>query len=132
LLEVCSLIATFLWSFLPEGPLKSIAFILATTSWITSLLVNISPFLRFDGYYALSDWTNTNNLQPRSFALAKWFIRHYILGSDEIEPEILPKKRKIFFITYAIGTWIYRFFLFMGIAFLVYYFAFKVLGIILF
>ena len=127
-----ALIATFLWSFLPEGPLKSIAFIIATTSWITSLLVNISPFLRFDGYYVLSDWTNTKNLQPRSFAMAKWFIRYYILGLNEEEPENLTKKRKRFFIIYAILTWIYRFFLFLGIAFLVYYFAFKVLGIVLF
>lgn len=127
-----ALLATFLWSFLPEGPLKSIAFIIATTSWITSLLVNISPFLRFDGYYVLSDWTNTKNLQPRSFATTKWFIRKYILGLEEDEPENLSTSKKRFFIIYAILTWIYRFFLFLGIAFLVYYFAFKVLGIILF
>ena len=127
-----ALIATFLWSFLPEGALKSIAFIVATTSWITSLLVNISPFLRFDGYYALSDYTNEKNLQPRSFAYAKWFIRYYILGLDSNPPENLSSAKKKFFIIYAIGTWIYRFFLFLGIAFLVYYFAFKVLGIILF
>ena len=127
-----ALIATFLWSFLPDGPLKSVIFIIATTSWITSLLVNISPFLRFDGYYALADSTNNPNLQPRAFAMAKWFIRYYILGLDEKEPELLSKNKKTFFISYAIATWIYRFFLFLGIAFLVYYFAFKVLGIILF
>ncbi len=127
-----ALIATFLWSFLPDGPLKSVVFIIATTSWITSLLVNISPFLRFDGYYALADSTNNPNLQPRAFAMAKWFIRYYILGLDEKEPELLSKNKKTFFISYAIGTWIYRLFLFLGIAFLVYYFAFKVLGIILF
>lgn len=127
-----ALIATFLWSFLSDGPLRSIVFIIATTSWITSLLVNISPFLRFDGYYALSDLTNNPNLQPRAFAMAKWFIRYYILGLDDKEPENLSKKKKTFFIIYAILTWIYRLFLFLGIAFLVYYFAFKVLGIILF
>jgi putative peptide zinc metalloprotease protein len=127
-----ALIATFLWGFLPNGSLKSIAFIVATTSWITSLLVNISPFLRFDGYYALSDWTNTTNLQPRSFAMAKWFIRYYILGVDTNKPELITKSKERFFISYAIATWIYRFFLFLGIAVLVYYFAFKLLGIVLF
>lgn len=127
-----ALIATFLWSFLPDGILKSIAFIIATTSWITSLLVNISPFLRFDGYYALSDFTNTKNLQPRSFGMAKWFLRYYLLGLDEQKPENISTKKKNFFIIYAILTWIYRFFLFLGIAILVYFFAFKVLGIILF
>lgn len=127
-----ALIATFLWSFTPNGILKSILFTIATTSWISSLLINISPFLRFDGYYALSDLTDTKNLQPRSFAIARWFIRKNILGLDETKPEVLPKSKENFFIIYAIATWIYRFFLFLGIAVLVYYFAFKVLGIILF
>ncbi|NCB12440.1 MAG: HlyD family efflux transporter periplasmic adaptor subunit, partial [Erysipelotrichia bacterium] len=127
-----ALIATFLWSFAPEGIFKSILFIIATTSWISSLLINISPFLRFDGYYALSDMTDSKNLQPRSFAMARWFIRKNILGLDEQKPESLTKKKENFFIIYAILTWIYRFFLFLGIALLVYYFAFKVLGIILF
>lgn len=127
-----ALIATFLWSFAPDGILKSILFIIATTSWISSVLINISPFLRFDGYYALSDFTDSKNLQPRAFAMARWFIRKNILGLDDVKPEILTKEKEKFFILYAIGTWIYRFFLFLGIAVLVYYFAFKVLGIILF
>ena len=127
-----ALIATFLWSFSPDGILKSILFTIATTSWISSLLINISPFLRFDGYYALSDLSDSKNLQPRSFAMAKWFVRKNILGLEEVKPEILSKSKEKFFIIYAISTWIYRFFLFLGIAVLVYYFAFKVLGIILF
>ena len=125
-------LATFLWSFTPEGIVKSILFTIATTSWISSLLINISPFLRFDGYYALSDLSDSKNLQPRSFAMARWFIRKNILGLEEVKPEILSKSKEKFFIIYAISTWIYRFFLFLGIAVLVYYFAFKVLGIILF
>ena len=127
-----ALLATFLWSFTPEGIVKSILFTIATTSWISSLLINISPFLRFDGYYALSDLSDSKNLQPRSFAMARWFIRKNILGLEEVKPEILSKFKENFFIIYAISTWIYRFFLFLGIAVLVYYFAFKVLGIILF
>ncbi|QKJ26071.1 site-2 protease family protein [Aliarcobacter cibarius] len=127
-----ALIATFLWSFIPDGIFRSILFIIATTSWISSLLINFSPFLRFDGYYALSDITDSKNLQPRSFSMARWFIRKNFLGLEEQKPEILSKQKETFFITYAILTWIYRFFLFLGIAVLVYYFAFKVLGIILF
>ena len=96
-----ALIATFLWSFAPEGIFKSILFIIATTSWISSVLINISPFLRFDGYYALSDMTDSKNLQPRSFAMARWFIRKNILGSDEEKPEFLTKKKENFFIIYA-------------------------------
>jgi putative peptide zinc metalloprotease protein len=127
-----ALIATFLWSFLPDGVLKSIAFVVATTSWITSVLVNISPFLRFDGYYVLSDITDTKNLQPRAFAMARWYLREFLFGLDESKPERIDKSKERFFIVYAFLTWIYRFLLFLGIALMVYYFAFKVLGIVLF
>jgi len=48
-------IATLLWVILPDGTLRSVAFILATTSWVMSLAINITPFMRFDGYYVLSD-----------------------------------------------------------------------------
>ena len=40
--------------------------------------------------------------------------------------------RRWTFIIYAWATWIYRFFIFIGIALLVYYLTFKILGIILF
>ena len=127
-----AMIATFLWSFTPDGTLNSILFIIATTSWITSIALNVSPFMRFDGYYALSDWSASENLQPRSFAMAKWYIRRVVLGLYEEAPEYLSKRKRNFFITYAILTYIYRFFLFLGIAVLVYYTVFKALGIILF
>ena len=63
-----ALIATFLWAILPDGGLKSVTFFIATTSWISSLAINVSPFMRFDGYYVFSDWLKAEILQPRSFA----------------------------------------------------------------
>ena len=127
-----ALIATFVWGILPEGGLKSAAFFIATTSWISSIVINVSPFMRFDGYYVFSDWLKAENLQPRSFALAKWKIRETLFGFNHKPPEEINPSRRWTFIIYAWSTWVYRFFLFIGIALLVYYFAFKVLGIILF
>lgn len=127
-----AMLATFAWCFLPDGPLRSAAFFVATTSWVSSLLVNISPFLRFDGYFALSDLMRAENLQPRSFALARWNLREMLFGFGEPVPEILPTWRRRVFIAYAYVTWAYRAVIFVGIALLIYHFSFKVLGIILF
>jgi len=127
-----ALIATFVWGVLPEGGLKSAAFFIATTSWISSIAINVSPFMRFDGYYVFSDWLKAENLQPRSFALAKWKTRETLFGFNHKPPEEINPSRRWTFIIYAWSTWVYRLFLFIGIALLVYYFAFKVLGIILF
>jgi putative peptide zinc metalloprotease protein len=127
-----ALLATFLWTLLPDGGAKSAAFFIATTSWLTSLAVNLSPFMRFDGYFMLVDLLRADNLQPRAFALARWQLRQWLFGLDEAAPERLPLKRHWTFVIYAWLTWIYRFFLFLGIALLVYHFAFKLLGIALF
>ena len=88
--------------------------------------------MRFDGYYVFSDWLKAENLQPRSFALARWKIRETLFGLNHAPPEEINPSRRWTFIVYAWSTWIYRFFLFLGIALLVYHFAFKLLGIILF
>ena len=127
-----ALIATFFWAVLPDGVMRSVAFVIASTTWISSLLVNISPFLRFDGYYAFSDWMGSENLQSRSFAFGRWYLRELLFGVRIPAPEPVSYSRQRTFIVYAWLTWIYRFFLFLGIALLVYHFAFKVLGIILF
>ena len=127
-----AMLATFAWSFLPDGPARSAAFFVATTSWITSLLVNLSPFMRFDGYFVLSDLLHAQNLQPRAFGLARWHLRETLFGLGEPPPEYLPAWRQRLFIGYAYATWVYRFILFIGIAILVYQFAFKLLGILLF
>ncbi len=127
-----ALIATFAWVVFPEGIVKSAAFFIATSSWISSLLINISPFMRFDGYYVLSDFLKAENLQPRSFALGRWQIREWLFGFKFQPPEQLIANRRWTFIIYAWATWIYRFFIFIGIALLVYYLTFKILGIILF
>ncbi|OIN07056.1 HlyD family efflux transporter periplasmic adaptor subunit [Oceanisphaera psychrotolerans] len=127
-----ALLATFLWNLLPDGPLRSAAFFVATTSWVTSVLVNISPFLRFDGYYAFSDWLGIENLQQRAFAFGRWRLRHLLLGLKDPLPEPQPRGRTRLMVAYAWATWLYRFFLFLGIALLVYHLFFKVLGILLF
>lgn len=125
-------VATFLWSIVPDGSFRGVLFFIATTSWISSLLINISPFMRFDGYYALSDFLGMENLQPRSFLVGKWFLRERLFGFGFLPPEPLNRKKCALMVTYAWCTWLYRFLLFLGIAILIYYFAFKLLGIVLF
>lgn len=124
--------ATLIWALLPDGPVRSIAFFVATTGWISSALINLSPLLRFDGYYAFSDLLGMENLQARGFAIGRWFLRRLLFGLPDGPPETLPPGRLRLVLLYAYLTWIYRFFVFLGIALLVYHLAFKVLGIFLF
>lgn len=123
--------ATLAWSFLPDGPARSAAFLLATSTWLLTLAINLNPFMRFDGYYLLSDYLDIPNLQDRSFALARWHLRETLFGLGDPVPERWPRQTRRVLLVYAYCTWIYRFFLFLGIALLVYHLFFKLLGIFL-
>lgn len=124
--------ATLAWCVLPPGPLRSACFVLATSTWVLTLAVNLNPFMRFDGYYLLSDALNVPNLQDRSFQLARWWLRERLFGFGDAAPEPWPARRRALLIAYAYATWVYRFFLFLGIALVVYHMFFKLLGIALF
>ncbi|THF67575.1 HlyD family efflux transporter periplasmic adaptor subunit [Pseudothauera nasutitermitis] len=124
--------ALLAWSFLPDGMLRSAAFMLATTTVLLTLVVNLNPLMRFDGYFLLADALNVPNLQGRAFALARWRLREWLFGFGDGKPEHFAPWRERMLIAYAFCVWIYRFFLFLGIALLVYHMAFKLLGILLF
>jgi putative peptide zinc metalloprotease protein len=124
--------ATLAWSLLPEGPLRAGAFLLATTTWIGTLAINASPFMRFDGYFLLSDWLNMPNLHDRAFAFGVWGMREWLFGFDDPQPEACTPGRRRFLIAFSFMTWLYRLVVFFSIALVVYHAFFKALGVVLF
>ena len=124
--------ATLFWALLADGPLRSALFFLATTSWVLTVFINASPFMRFDGYFVLSDALNTVNLHERSFALTRWKLREWLFALGDAPPEHLPAHKTQAMIAFGWATWLYRLALFLGIAVLVYHFFFKLLGVLLF
>jgi putative peptide zinc metalloprotease protein len=124
--------ATILWTILPDGAFRSGIYLLASTAWVLTLAINLNPFMRFDGYYLLTDGLDIANLQDRSFSLARWRLRESLFGFGHPAPENWSTGRYRLLLAYAYGTWIYRLILFTGIAWAVYYFFFKVLGLALF
>ena len=125
-------VATFVWNFLPDGTARTLAFVVATASWVIGLSINLNPLMRFDGYYLLADWLGVPNLQDRAFAFGRWTLRELLFAPGEAAPEIVPPALRRTLLLYAWATWLYRFGLFLGIAMLVYSFFFKALGVILF
>lgn len=122
-------LALFLWAFLPDGPLRAACYFIAATAWLMSLMVNLSPFMRFDGYHMLVDATGLHSIGPRAFALATWRLRELLFKTGEAMPEFHPAGRRRVLIALALGTWLYRLVLFGGIALLVYHMFPKVIGL---
>ena len=127
-----AIISLFLWHILPEGSLKSMTFIISSVSFTLSLLINLNPLMRLDGYYLFSDYIGIENLQERSFELAKRKMRRWLWGWSFQSPErTITSNMERFLIKFAFATWAYRFMLFLGIALLVYNIFPKPFGFIL-
>jgi putative peptide zinc metalloprotease protein len=124
-------IALLAWSLLPDGPLRTAAFMLASATWITTLVINLNPFMRFDGYFLLSDLWGVENLQGRGFALCRWHLREALFGYGEPAPEPWSPSMRRRLLVWGYGSWLWRAALFLGIALAVYHMFFKVLGIFL-
>ncbi|GBR10103.1 hypothetical protein AA0323_2700 [Asaia siamensis NRIC 0323] len=126
-------LAAWLWIVLPDGTAREAALALAASSWVMALTVNLNPLMRFDGYYIFSDLIGTENLQERAFAYSRWILRRAVFGdvTADREPGELPTHKKPLVACWAFSTWIYRFFLFFGIALLVYHATFEALGLVL-
>jgi putative peptide zinc metalloprotease protein len=125
-------VSTLAWSLTEDPVAKSAFFFLATASWVLSLTLNASPFMRFDGYYLLCDALDIPNLHERAAGLARAQMRRSLLGWDEPNPEHFEPRLRTFLVAFSWLTWVYRFFVFLGIAAAVYFFFFKLLGIGLF
>lgn len=120
------------WHISPPGSMmQAAAFLVVAVSLVGSLLINLNPLMRFDGYYMLSDATGIDNLQSRSCAFARWRLREILFGLGDNPPENLPAHRARFLTIFGAAIIIYRFFLFLGIALLVYHLFFQPLGLFL-
>ncbi len=128
---VLACIALLAWSLLPDGPARTAAFMLASATWITTVIVNLNPFMRFDGYFLVSDLWQVDNLQGRAFALCRWRLREALFGYglQAPEPWSSPMRRRLLWWGYL--SWLWRAALFFGIALAVYHLFFKLLGIFL-
>ena len=123
LASVCLL----MWNLVPEGVLRNVLFMLSTSTWIMTLAINLNPLMRFDGYFILSDLSGVENLQERASAMGRWQIRELLFGYDRPAPE----ERRRWLIPFAYAMWLYRLLVFFGIAYIVYSYFFKVLGVLL-
>lgn len=122
-------VSLFLWNLVGDGPARSLLFLLGTTSWVLSLLVNLNPLMRFDGYFLFSDLIGVANLEQKAHASGKYYLRRFLFGWDR---PLSPDRPRLGYAAFGFAIWLYRLMLFLGIALAVYHLFFKALGIVLF
>jgi putative peptide zinc metalloprotease protein len=97
-LVLCGL-SGVVWHFSPVGSaLNDIAYKMMLLSGIQGALLNLNPLIKADGYYALSQFLQVDNLREDSFAFLRAWAQKYLLRQDIDLPAASKRQRRIFFL----------------------------------
>jgi len=103
-------IATFVWWYSTPGLLNSLAMATMFICSVNTILFNANPLLRYDGYYVMADWLEIPNLRIKSTQFFAYLIQEKVLGLEIPVQSYLPKSRRYLFVTYAVASYVYRWF----------------------
>jgi putative peptide zinc metalloprotease protein len=103
-------IATFVWWYSTPGLVHSLAIATMFICSVNTILFNANPLLRYDGYYVMADWLEIPNLRIKSTQFFAYLIQEKVLGLEIPVQSYLPKARRILFVTYAVASYLYRWF----------------------
>ncbi len=95
-LVVCAL-ATFIWYLAPPGSfIGDLSYKTLLLTGVSGVFFNLNPLMKFDGYYALSQWLEIDNLREDSFDYVWLWMRRHLLGQEVELPPVGRRKRRIF------------------------------------
>jgi putative peptide zinc metalloprotease protein len=104
-------LATIVWWHSQPGVIQLVALDVMLVCTVGTLLVNGNPLLRYDGYYILSDLTETPNLWQRSREVLRQFIADRFLarraGAPAVDDDPLAPRGRIWLAAYAIASKVY-------------------------
>ncbi len=115
-------ICTWIWWFTNENLLHYLCLNIMFLSSVSTIVFNINPLLRYDGYYILSDILEIPNLRQKATKVMSQKASEWFLGMENQEDPFLPKRNQIWFALYTIGAVCYRWVVMASILFFVYKF----------
>ncbi|MGH7783611.1 MAG: biotin/lipoyl-binding protein, partial [Candidatus Binatia bacterium] len=97
-LVVCG-VSAVLWHFtLPGTIVNDLAYKMMLLSGVQGAVLNLNPLIKADGYYALSQYLDLDNLREDAFAFLRVWAQKYLLRRDIDLPASSRRQRRIFFI----------------------------------
>lgn len=117
---VLSAIALYVWFFTNDGLLRMLALNVFFITTVTTVIFNMNPLMRFDGYYMLSDFLEIPNLRQKADKLLREKFGWYCLGIEPRHDPFMPETGIAGFVAFAIAAWAYRWFVMFGIAMFLY------------
>lgn len=102
-------LAMWLWVWVSPGVGKAFLHQILILASVTTVLFNINPLLRFDGYYVLADWLEIPNLGQKANRYLGYLVQHHVfkVGEPLVKPSLTPREGP-WLVAYSIGSFVYR------------------------
>jgi putative peptide zinc metalloprotease protein len=123
-------IAVFVWARTNVGILHNLAYNMMFIASVSTVIFNINPLLRFDGYYILSDLLEVPNLSQRATGQLRHLWERHVFGVKASESPADTPREGAWLTVFGIASGIYRTIVFSGVL-LVVADKFLILGMIM-
>ena len=117
-LVLCAL-ATFVWYLSPPGSfIGDLGYKTLLLTGVSGVFLNLNPLMKFDGYFALSQFLEIDNLRDDAFAYLKAWLLRYVFRQPVDLPPAGKRKARIF-LAFGIAAFLYSTFLILIVSFFV-------------
>ena len=110
-------LATFAWFYSNPGLFNSLMLATMFLCSVNTVMFNANPLMRYDGYYVLSDFLEIPNLRVKANQFFSYAFQEKVLGLEVPVQSYMPRTRRWLFLTYAITSFLYRWFVTLSILF---------------
>ncbi|MBF0612072.1 MAG: hypothetical protein G8345_10920 [Magnetococcales bacterium] len=108
-------VAILIWANTSPGAINGVAYNVMFVATVSTLLFNINPLLRFDGYYILCDWLGIPNLYQRSREQLRILAERHLFGIHSLRPPVHAPLEGWIMATYGLLSLLYWLLVISGI-----------------
>lgn len=108
-------VAAVVWANTAPGTIHSLAYNMMFVASVSTVVFNINPLLRFDGYYMLSDLLDIPNLHQRSRQQLTYWCERYLFGVKTSRRPSESKREAGWLGIFGVASGVYRVFVFAAI-----------------
>lgn len=108
-------IACIVWANIGGGPIKSIAYNIMVVASVSTILFNLNPLMKFDGYYILTDFLDIPNLYQNATEHLRYIFERWFFGKKDATTPSMNLKESFLYTVYGLSAFVYRIVLFTGI-----------------
>jgi putative peptide zinc metalloprotease protein len=107
-LILCFFATLIWWTTAPGMWTHDFAYKVIMVTGVGVTLANLNPLIKLDGYYMFSEITGEADLKERSTLYVSGWVKRHIFGLP-VEIEYVPRRRRLFYITYSALSGVYSY-----------------------